>query len=358
MNRKVLFICIVIISSFGVNVFSQKLTPEIASKLAEMPMGCIEKEYPNKTAHVINNENEATLTPRELHPSFYGCFDWHSSVHGHWMLARLLKMMSELTNTEKIRAILNESFKKENLIAEAEYFEKFQGGKSYERTYGWAWLLKLDEELSTWNDADARRWHENMQPLTQMIVKLWKEYLPKETYPNRTGVHPNSAFAIGFALDWARQTNDLDFENKLIEKAKLFYLNDQKTPAYLEPNGSDFFSPSLEIADLMRRVLPPSEFVEWFNRFYDEKGIERICEIPHVSDLNDYQIVHLVGLSLSRAWCMKNVATVVPANHPVKNLFEKTSDKLLENALPLVFGGNYGGDHWLASFAVMALENE
>lgn len=358
MNRNIFIACVFLFSLLGVKGYAQKLTPEIASKLAEMPMGCIEKEYPNKTAHVINNENEAKLTPRELHPSFYGCFDWHSSVHGHWMLVRLLKTMPELPNAEKIRKVLNESFKKENIIAETNYFEKYEGGKSYERTYGWAWLLKLDEELSGWDDADARQWHENMQPLTQTIVKLWKEYLPKETYPNRTGVHPNSAFAIGFAIDWAKQTNDTDFEQRLTEKAKLFYLNDEKTPAYLEPNGSDFFSPSLEIADLMRRVLPALEFATWFDGFYDERGIERICEIPHVSDITDYQIVHLVGLSLSRAWCMKHVATVLPANHPTKNLFKKTSDKLLENALPLVFGGNYGGDHWLASFAVMALEDK
>src|SRR5690606_35938421 len=150
------------------------------------------------------------------------------------------------------------------------------------------------------------------------ILRLWKAYLPKQTYPNRTGVHPNSAFAMAFAIDWARASNDKVFENQLIEKSKNFYLNDQKTPAYLEPDGSDFFSPSLEIADLMRRILPQKDFVKWLNKFYDKKSIANISQIPVISDINDFQTVHLVGLSFSRAWCMKGIAKSLPKNHPLK----------------------------------------
>ena len=219
-------------------------------------------------------------------------------------------------------------------------------------------MLQLDAELANWDHPKAKIWHQNLKPLTNEIVKLWKEYLPKQTYPNRTGVHPNTAFALSFAIDWARSVGEKDFENQLIEKAKYFYLKDEKTPAYLEPDGSDFFSPSLEIADLMTRILPQNEYVKWFNKFYEKRSIENISQLPIISDINDYQTVHLVGLSFTRSWCMKNIAQVLPKNHRYKKHFEETSTKFLENALPLVFKGNYGGDHWLASFAVYALSNK
>jgi len=334
-----------------------KLTDEMALKLSKKPLHCINQEYPNKTAHIINNEKEVPLSPKVLHPSFYGCFDWHSSVHGHWMLVRLLKTKPNLANAKEIEKILDESFQKEKLQAEANYFTKYQLTTTFERTYGWAWLLKLDEELATWNHPKAKVWHQNLKPVTDKILIAWKKYLPKQTYPNRTGVHPNTAFAMAFAIDWARANNDKEFENQLIDKAKYFYLKDEKTPAYLEPDGSDFFSPSLEIADLMRRVLPQKEFVKWINKFYEKRSLENIEKIPVVSDLSDYQTVHLVGLSFSKAWCMKGIAKSLPEKHSLKKDFQKTADKFLVNGLPLLFQGNYGGDHWLASFAVYALED-
>nr|WP_314496311.1 DUF2891 domain-containing protein [uncultured Chryseobacterium sp.] len=336
---------------------SPKLTDEMAVRLAEKPLHCINQEYPNKTAHIINTADEVSLSPKDLHPSFYGCFDWHSSVHGHWMLVRLLKTKPNLQISKDIENILDQSFKKENLQTEADYFTKYQLTTTFERTYGWAWLLKLDEELMTWDHPKAKAWHENLKPLTDKILGSWKAYLPKQTYPNRTGVHPNTAFAMVFALDWARAAKDKDFENQLTEKAKYFYLNNTKTPAYLEPDGSDFFSPSLEIADLIRRVLPQKEFVTWFNQFYEKRSLENIEKIPVVSDLSDYQTVHLVGLSFTKAWCMKGIAGSLPNGHPVKKEFLKTADVFLANGLPLLFQGNYGGDHWLASFAVYALED-
>lgn len=339
--------------------FAQKvpiLSDSIAMKLSALPIHCIHQEYPNKTAHIINNKEEATLTPGELHPSFYGCFDWHSSVHGHWMLVRLLKTKPHLPNATIIDSLLNISFEKERLQKEADYFSTYALTNTFERTYGWAWLLKLDEELATWNDDRARKWHRNLQPLTDTIVNKWKAYLPKQTYPNRTGVHPNSAFALSFAIDWARAVNNTEFENKLKEKAKYFYLQDKNTPAYLEPDGSDFFSPSLEIAELMSRVLPQNEFAVWLDNFYEKRSLENIYKIPVVSDLSDYQTVHLVGLSFSKAWAMKEVAEALPATHPLKTSFKKKSDEFLAKALPLLFQSNYGGDHWLASFAVYALD--
>jgi len=333
-----------------------ELTDEIAVKLSEKPLHCINQEYPNKTAHIINNESEAELSPKNLHPAFYGCFDWHSSVHGHWMLVRLLKTKPGLPNAKQIEEILDNSFQPGKIKEEADYFSKYQLTATFERTYGWAWILKLDEELISWNDPRAYKWHQNLRPLTDKILTLWKAYLPKQTYPNRTGVHPNSAFALSFALDWAKAAKDFEFEKQLSEKAKYFYLNDKKTPAYLEPDGSDFFSPSLEIADLMRRVLPQNEFAKWLDHFYEKRSLENIEKIPIISDINDYQTVHLVGLSFSKAWCMKGISQALPEKHKLKKQFKNTADQFLQNALPLLFQGNYGGDHWLASFAVYSLE--
>lgn len=333
------------------------LTDNMALKLSKMPLHCINTEYPNKTGHVINTEKDAVLTPKQLHPSFYGCLDWHSSVHGHWMLVRLLKTKPNLENRKEIEAILENSFQQEKIKEEALYFSKYQLAGTFERTYGWAWLLKLDEELQTWNDPRAKKWHENLKPLTQEIVNKWKAYLPKQTYPNRTGVHPNSAFGLAFAIDWARAVNDKSFENQLIEKSKYFYLNDKKTPAYLEPDGADFFSPSLNIAYLMSRILPKNEFSKWLNNFYDKRSLENIKQIPVVSDLSDYQTVHLVGLSFNRAWNMKGIAKALPAHHKLKKDFEQTANKFIYNGLPLLFQGNYGGDHWLASFAVYSMKD-
>ena len=351
-------ISLFLMSSLFVNAQQKsELTAEMANKLASMPLKCINQEYPNKTAHVINSEKDAVLTPKELHPSFYGCFDWHSSVHGHWMLVRLLRTEQNLEDKDKIISILEASFSSEKIKEEAKYFTKYQVAQNFERTYGWAWILKLDEELAKWNHPKAKIWHQNLKPLTDEILRLWKAYLPKQTYPNRTGVHPNTAFAMCFAIDWARETGDKIFEKELSEKAKVFYLNNTKTPAYLEPDGSDFFSPSLEIAELMSRILPQKEFEKWLSNFYEKRSLENIEQIPIISDLSDYQTVHLVGLSFSKAWAMKNIANALPEGNKLRKRFEITREKFIENSLPIIFQGNYGGDHWLASFAVYAMTN-
>lgn len=356
MSKQLLFLVLLCTAVFQADA-QIKLNQEIALQLSRAPLHCIPAEFPNKTSHLADAPADARLLPSELHPVFYGCLDWHSSVHGHWMLVRLLQVYPDLPNKDSIAGVLDNSFQLEKMQLEAQYFGKYTAAQNYERTYGWAWLLKLDEELATWDHPKAKIWHRNLKPLTDKILGSWKTFLPKQTYPNRTGVHPNTAFAMVFALDWARATGDKDFENQLIEKAKYFYLHNTKTPAYLEPDGSDFFSPSLEIADLMRRVLPQKEFVVWLNNFYEKRSLENIEKIPVVSDLSDYQTVHLVGLSFTRAWCMKGIAKSLPANHPLKSEFEKTAVRFLNNGLPLLFQGNYGGDHWLASFAVYALEN-
>lgn len=359
MKIRIILITFIFCNALFTNGFAQTvpvLSDSVALKLSRLPLHCISQEYPNKTGHIINHAGEVPLSPQQLHPAFYGCFDWHSSVHGHWMLIRLLRTKPQLSNRDEIIQALNNTLTKENIETEATYFTQYELATGFERTYGWAWILKLDEELASWDNPLGRKWHENLRPLTEKIVSMWEEYLPKQTYPNRTGVHPNSAFALAFAIDWARATGHTIFEKNLTEKSLYFYGNDTQTPAHLEPDGSDFFSPSLQIADLMRRILSREKFVAWFDAFYTQQGLNNVSEIPIVSDLNDFQTVHLVGLSFSRAWCMKGIAESLPDNHPAKQHFTEAAQKLLNNALPLVFEGNYGGEHWLASFAMMALD--
>ncbi len=340
---------------YSLTAYSQKLNLETALKLSKMPLHCIASEFPNKTSHLADGEKDAKMLPHELHPVFYGCLDWHSSVHGHWMLVKLLKDFPKIGNKEEIIKILENSFQKDKMVLEAEYFGKYTASKGFERTYGWAWLLKLDEELYTWDSDLGRKWHESLQPLTQKITTIWKEFLPKQTYPNRTGVHPNTAFGLCFAYDWAKTRKEVEFLNLIIKKSKDFYLTNKEIPAHLEPDGSDFFSPSLQSADLMTRILSPEEFEKWFKKFYTKKGFERICQAPTVSDRNDYQIVHLDGLSFSRAWNMKNIAKNLPKNNPVKKRFETTAQEFINKSLNVLFNSGYGGEHWLASFAIFAL---
>ena len=334
---------------------SVQLTMEGAAHLAELPLRCLHQEYPNKTGHSIESAADATLTPRQLHPAFYGCFDWHSSVHGHWMLARLLKTYPQLPKGAGIRQALDRSLQPANLQGEVEYFEKYKLSNTFERTYGWAWLLKLDQELYGWDDAQGREWHRRLQALTAKVVELWAAFLPKQTYPNRTGVHPNTAFALAFALDWSRAVGNKQFENLIVSRAKDYYLRNTNAPAVWEPDGSDFLSPSLEVCDLMRRILPKPEFSAWFSRYLTPEGLANVSQPPTVSDRSDYQIVHLDGLSLSRAWCLRGIAEALGPQDPRYAAMLKASRELIAQALPHVANGGYGGEHWLASFAVYAL---
>lgn len=336
-------------------LLAQMLTPDIAARLAELPLHCIEQEYPNKTGHTLEGDTDARLSPRQLHPAFYGCLDWHSSVHGHWMLVHLLKTHPNLPAAPRIRQILNKSFAPAAIAGEVQYFSTYKLARTFERTYGWAWLLKLDQELRTFDDPQARQWSQNLQPLSNLIVDLWIAYLPKQTYPNRTGVHPNTAFGLVFALDWARATKHATFESLILQRAKDYYASNTALAATQEPDGTDFLSPSLEVADLMRRVLPPAEFRLWFNRFMTTAGLANLTKAPTVSDRGDYQIVHLDGLYLSRAWCLFGIASALPPNSARTQNIRASAQQLLQAALPHVTAGNYGGEHWLASFAIYAL---
>lgn len=333
-----------------------ELTVKGASHLATLPLKCIQQEFPNKTNHTSNSSSDHVLLPSQLHPAFYGCFDWHSSVHGHWMLIKLLKLFPELPEANAIRKGINKTITIENILEEVKYFD-IPLAKSWERTYGWAWLLKLDEELMNWDDMDGKRWHAALQPLTKKVLELWMNFLPKQTYPNRTGVHPNTAFGLVFALDYARTAKHAVFEKAIIESAKNIYLKDKNAPAIWEPNGADFLSPSLEEADLMRRVLTPAAFLVWRKNFFTGKSLQHLSILPVVSDRNDLQIVHLDGLCFSRSWCMKGLASTLSSKDPLKKQLLRSAINHLAIALPHVVSGSYGGEHWLASFAVYALTN-
>lgn len=330
-----------------------ELDLETASHFADLALKGIQREYPNKPGHVLNNASEV-MNPASLHPSFYGCFDWHSAVHGHWMLVKLLKLYPDLPQAEAIRKALDENLSAGSIRVEVEYYRQ-ANRKSFERTYGWAWLLKLAEELCNWDDSDGKNWSANLQPLADEMVARYLDFLPRQTYPIRRGVHPNTAFGIAFALDYARAAKEKELEELLVEQSLAYFGDDRNYPAQWEPDGDDFFSRSLMEADLMRRVLDPGSFKAWFHRFLPgiDKG-EPACllEPAEVSDRSDPKIVHLDGLNLSRAWCMKGIASSLPATDPARNVLLASAYRQGKATLPHISSGNYEGEHWLASFAI------
>ena len=332
------------------------LTKTEASHFATLPLKCVATEYPNKLDHTMNNASEV-LSPRALHPAFYGCFDWHSSVHGHWMLVRLLRLFPDLPEANQIRAALNANLTAKNIQVEVAYLNQ-ANRQSFERTYGWAWLLKLTEELRGWNDPDGKAWSQNLQPLADALVERCKKFLPRQTYPIRTGVHPNTAFGLAFALDYARAVGDRELEALIVERSKTYYLADASYPAAWEPGGEDFFSPALIEADLMLRVLTPLEFQRWFHRFLpgiSTGQLKTLLTPATVADRSDPKIVHLDGLNLSRAWCMRHIAAALPTRDSAHEVLARAAAAHATDALTHVASGDYVGDHWLASFAIYML---
>jgi hypothetical protein len=330
-----------------------KLTRAEASHFAGLALKCVAREYPNKIDHTMNDRNDVQ-SPRTIHPSFYGCLDWHSSVHGHWMLARLLRMFPDLPEASQIRAALDDNLSANNIQIEVAYFNQ-PNRQSFERTYGWAWLLKLAEELTGWDDPAARAWSKNLKPLADALVERYKRFLPRQTYPIRTGVHPNTAFGLAFALDYAKTTGDRELVALIVERSRTYFLTDAAYPAAWEPGGEDFLSPALIEADLMLRVLQPLEFRRWFRRFLPGVVTGRpqtLLAPATVADRSDPKIVHLDGLNLSRSWCMRHIASALPPRDPVREILARAAASHARDALAHVASGDYLGEHWLASFAV------
>ncbi|MBA4068070.1 MAG: DUF2891 domain-containing protein [Isosphaera sp.] len=332
------------------------LTREQASAFARLALKGLGKEYPHKPGVVFAAAADVKA-PRALHPAFYGCFDWHSAVHGHWLVVRVLKSYPDLPEAKEIRAVLAAHLTADNLKAEAAYFARADA-KSFERPYGWAWLLKLAEELHTWDDPDAKAWAANLRPLAELIAGRYAEHFPKQTYPIRSGVHSNTAFGLSFAHDYAAAVGDAKLRAAVEERAKAYFGADADAPARWEPDGADFLSPSLCEADLMRRVLPPAEFRTWFHRYLPgaAKGEPATLFAPAtVTDRSDPQLVHLDGLNLSRGWCMRGVAAALPADDPARKVLAESAARHADAALKHVASGDYAGEHWLASFAVRML---
>ena len=322
-----------------------------ANKLIALPLHCVETEYPNKLGQTIANADDLK-PPQELHPVFYGCFDWHSAVHGYWSMVTLLKKFPELEEGEKVRQILKANITAENITQEVLYFDG-KYNKSYERTYGWAWLLKLSEALKTWDDPMAQELAVLLQPLTDVIVTKYLEFLPKLVYPIRVGEHTNTAFGLTFAYDYAISAGHLELKALIEKRARDFYMNDSQCPITWEPSGYDFLSPCLEEIDIMRRVLEPHQFKEWLQRFMPQLSEKDFSlEVGEVSDRTDGKLVHLDGLNFSRAWVLYGLANQYPEFEHLKQV----ANDHVAYSYPNLVGDSYEGGHWLGSFAIYALE--
>ncbi len=329
------------------------LTADQVSAFAKLALANIHTQYPNKPGNVVWDE-ASVRTPRQMHPAFYGCFDWHSSVHGHWMLVRLLKDYPDHPMQAEIRQKLAENLTAENLQKETAHFRE-EHNKRFERMYGWAWFLRLAAELETWDDQQGEQWRESVRPLEDLLVEYIQDYLPKLTWPIRTGVHPDLAFALAQELDYARVVGNESLAELIQRRAKDYYLGDTGYPTKYEPSGQDFFSSCLNEADLMRRVLSRDEFVRWFDEYLP--GLERgeggnLLTPVNVSDVTDGYIVHLAGLNLSRAWCMRGISSAMPEDDARVALLDAAAADHAEKGFGYVFSGHYEGDHWLATFAI------
>lgn len=335
---------------------STGLDRETAEAWSRLVLRAIDQEYPNKPSVVVTGDADV-LPPRTMFPAFHGCFDWHSSVHGHWLLVRLLRLCPEMATAAEVRSALDRHLSEENLIAEAAFFSRDEH-KSFERMYGWAWYLRLVLETGEWDDPDSRRWHANLAPLEQVLAGRIKAYLPLLTFPVRSGEHPDTGFAVGQIIDYAQFRQDNELAELVKSRARGWYLNDRDYPVAYEPSGQDFFSSAWNEADAMRRVLPGGEFESWFGGFLpnlERQLADGTIEPVGVSDVTDGKLVHLAGLNLHRAWCMQSVAGSLPGSHKLRPALEKSAAAHLAAGLKYVNSGHYEGDHWLATFAVYAM---
>jgi hypothetical protein len=325
------------------------LNNKSATYLYHFAFNCIEQEYPNKLGQVLG---DATYLkePSELHPAFYGCFDWHSSVHGHWTLLNIVKEFPTFEYKNAILDKLKRTITKENILKEVSYFDNIHNA-TFERTYGWAWLLKVSETLQDWNTEEAKQMHKNLKPLVELIESKYKMFLSKLNYPIRVGEHPNTAFGMSFALDYANKYSP-ELAEIIMEKSKEYYMNDKGCPINWEPGGFDFLSPCLQEAALMLKVLPKDEFVVWLDAFLPNfrNNPAKYIQVAEVTDRADGKLAHLDGLNFSRAWCLYEIGEALQ-NDRMVNL----ANKHFEYSYTKMDSGEYAGAHWLASFALYAI---
>ena len=331
-----------------------RLTFDHAQHFARIALGHVRREYPNNVDHALAEPADAR-TPRQLHPIFYGSYDWHSCVHSYWMLARLLRRFPDFAPASDIRALFDTQFVPEKVAAECTYFSR-PTARGFKRPYGWAWLLKLATELALQPDD---RWGRNLAPLTEVIVQRFRDFLPRATYPVRVGTHFNTAFGLRMAADYADISKDDGLAKLLRKTGQRWYGEDSDCPAWGEPSGDDFQSSALIEAECMRRLLPPNEFLPWFGQFLprlSERQPATLFRPASVSDRTDGKIAHLDGLNLSRAWCWRSLGNALPAADPRRTIAHEAAREHLAAGLPHI-AEHYMGEHWLASFAVLALDD-
>jgi len=335
---------------------SARIDPALCARLVELILAAVHREYPSHVTHLLQSDEDAR-PPRELTPAFYGSFDWHSAVHGHWALARLARLLPDSPATAKAGAGLERSLTSANIVREVAYMST-PGRAGFERPYGLAWLLQLCAELREWQDEAAARWQVALEPLEGVCMEHLRTWLPKLEWPIRTGLHSQSAFALGLALDWARAAGNGTFAALARQRALAWHGEDRDAPIAYEPSGHDFLSPALGEADLMRRVLEASAFAEWLDRFLPNLGDERTRRwlTPVTSsDRADGHLAHLDGLNLSRAWMLQEIAATLPAGDPRAAFLHEASRAHAEAGLEAVTDEHYAGAHWLGSFAVYLL---
>lgn len=324
-----------------------------AARFANLALACVHREYPNKIAHTLNSDADV-MPPRKLSPAFYGCYDWHSSVHGHWLLARLARIFPDAAFTPNARAALRHNLTAEKIAQEAAYM-RGQGRASFERPYGLAWLLQLAAELRQWDHPEAHELAQNLTPLETTVLERVTLWLRKLPYPVRSGEHSQTAFALGLMLDYSRATNNTGCTNLLTETARHFYMADRECPLLYEPSGEDFLSPCLAEADVMRRVLTASDFADWLRSFMPQirKDGNAGWLRPAISpDPCDPKLAHLDGLNLSRAWMLEGIASALPPNDERLAAISFAAKSHASAGLASVTGEHYEGGHWLGSFAV------
>lgn len=326
---------------------SESVIRDHAGGFAEVILGAVRQEYPNDLRHPMSGPDDRPL-PHEIHPSFYGCYDWHSAVEMHWTLVRLLRFVPDAVPQAEIRALLDEHFEPGRVAVEAAYFETH---RSFKRPYGWGWALMLEHEVSTWEDRDAQRWAAALEPLARIIEARYLDWLPKATYPQRDGMHSNSAFGLARSLPYARRRS-ANLLNAIEAAARRWFGNDRDYPATWEPSGADFLSPALTEAELMANVH--DDFQLWFDEFLPELP-RTLLEPAIVSDSTDGQIAHLHGLNLSRAYCWRRIAGALRPDDPRLDEIEEAITRHTEATLPHVVGGDYMVEHWLAAYAVLLL---
>jgi hypothetical protein len=316
-----------------------------ASRFAKMALDCVHREYPNKIAHSLNSDADVK-PPRELTPAFYGCYDWHSSVHGHWLLVRLARLFPGAPFTAEARRAVAQSLTPASIAQEVKYLSD-EGRNTFERPYGLAWLLQLAAELKEWDDPEAQQWSTTLRPLESAVAARVASWLPKLEHPIRTGEHNNTAFAMGLMLDYARITRNAQFGKLVESRARDYYWKDRNCPLAYEPSGEDFLSPCLAEADVMRRILSESEFLAWFNDFLPKLDLEP----TRVSDVTDGKLYHLAGLNLSRAWMLEGILSRLSTADKRRKPFGDLAGKLRQAGLESIKSEHYEGGHWLGSFA-------